>query len=80
VASKAGGATSDQLQHLAARFAKVRWQVKRSADENGERDTAALLHERLAGRRYRQGRKELAALKDLVERRLVDIALMVLER
>ncbi|KAG2558634.1 uncharacterized protein LOC120685105 [Panicum virgatum] len=65
-----------QLQHLAARFARVRGQVKRSEDANGERDAAALLHERMvAGRRpglIAGGAtgKELAALKDLVGRRL----------
>jgi len=62
-----------QLQHLAARFARVRGQVKRSEVENGERDAAALLHERMAGRRRSLAGatgKELAAVKDLVERRL----------
>ncbi|PUZ45451.1 hypothetical protein GQ55_8G224400 [Panicum hallii var. hallii] len=60
---------TDQLQHLAARFARV----KRSEDANGERDAAALLHESLAGRRPGLAGatdKELAALKVLVERRM----------
>ncbi|RLM69980.1 hypothetical protein C2845_PM17G13060 [Panicum miliaceum] len=66
---------TDQLQHLAARFARVRGQVRRSEDENGERDAAALLHERVAAGR-RPGLlagatdKEVAALKALVERRM----------
>ena len=63
-----------QLQHLAARFARVRGQVKRSEVENVERDAAALLHERMAGRRPAgfagATGKELAAVKALVERRL----------
>jgi len=59
------------VQHLASLFARVRGQVKRSEDENGERNAAVLLHERLADRRpglVGATGKELAALKDLVER------------
>ena len=62
------------MQHLASLFARVRGQVKRSEVENGERDAAVLLHERMAGRRPAgfagATGKELASVKDLVERRL----------